>query len=177
MIEGFLLLDTGACTRMVAETPLDLYWKMKALDVAARAGEESRARMLRLGRQPSIGSVWLVDAEVLAPQGVARAVKAPARRPAQGARPHPLTVVAGVALAGQALARLGRAAASPRCDRARAAGPGAAVAEDAPAAAPFRLRLCGIHALERVALERSGPRLLDTLDVKSLLPAFGPEPR
>jgi hypothetical protein len=32
-----------------------------------------------------------------------------------------------------------------------------------------------LHALERVALERAGPRLLESFHVRDLLPGFHPE--
>ncbi len=60
-IDGFLLLDTGDYELVTALVPLDVFWKMKALDILGHVRTENRARAARLRANPQVGSVWSVD--------------------------------------------------------------------------------------------------------------------
>ena len=63
-IDGFLLLDTAAYEFVTAHVPLDIFWKMKALDIVGNTRSMNRARVAHSRNIPEIGSIWLVDAVV-----------------------------------------------------------------------------------------------------------------
>lgn len=118
---GYLLLDDGAYELVAAFAPLDVFWQMKAMEVAATTRQESRRRAGGAGagaeglaRPSLVGSVWVVE-------GVLK--------------------------------------------------PGAQ--EDRPGAGRIArmLHVSRLHGLDRVALERRGPRLLERIDVTAMLPA------
>ena len=44
VIDGFLFLDTGEYELVVAHVPLNVFWKMKALDVIGNVRSSNRAR-------------------------------------------------------------------------------------------------------------------------------------
>ena len=46
-IDGFLLLDTGEYELVTALLPLDVFWKMKALDILGQVRTANRARAAR----------------------------------------------------------------------------------------------------------------------------------
>ena len=49
-IDGFLLLDTGEYELVTAHIPLDVFWKMKALDIVGQVRTANRARAARPSR-------------------------------------------------------------------------------------------------------------------------------
>ena len=66
-IDGFLLLDTGEYELVTALIPLDVFWKMKALDILGQVRTANRARAARPSAYPDVGSVWLVDGDLELP--------------------------------------------------------------------------------------------------------------
>ena len=66
-IDGFLLLDTGEYELVTAQIPLDVFWKMKALDIVGQVRTANRARALRPSAYSHVGSVWLVDGDLEPP--------------------------------------------------------------------------------------------------------------
>ena len=60
-IDGFLLLDTGEYELVTAHIPLDVFWKMKTLDIVGQVRTANRVRAARPSLYPEVGSVWLVD--------------------------------------------------------------------------------------------------------------------
>jgi hypothetical protein len=119
-IDGFLLLDTGEYALVTAHMSLDVFWRMKALDIVGNTRSMNRARAELPGSRREVGSVWLVEATL--------------------DEPHPTQAPAHAA-----------------------AGPADRV---------FRMRIRELHALERVAIERTGPRFVEAFHVRDMLPAF-----
>jgi hypothetical protein len=61
----------------------------------------------------------------------------------------------------------------PGKDKALARGQeGAETAEDGSGSRVFRLRVRAVYSLDRVALESKGPRFIETLHVRDMLPDF-----
>lgn len=60
-IDGFLLLDTGDYELVAAVVPLDVFWKMKALDILGHVRTENRAKAACSADWPPVGSVWSVE--------------------------------------------------------------------------------------------------------------------
>ena len=215
VIDGFLLLDTGDYELVTAHVPLDVFWKMKALDVVGHVRSTNRARASHSRPCPQVGSVWLVDADLETPlvtqgapvaktrvpnRGLANALKNSvaalddAARTmgwrqiiadvSKGARRNPLAFAVGAALAGYALSLSARTlTADKRCPTRTppGSGDGVTLASEAPphaAAGPadkvFRMRVRVLHALERVAIERDGPRFIEALHVRDMLPGIQP---
>ena len=146
-IDGFLLLDTGAYELVTAYIPLDVFWKMKALDILGHVRTENRTRAARPNAYPQVGSVWSVEGtlEAVAPGSDGRE-------------------------------RIARDAADARIETRRAenvltATPGGPAA-DAPTDKAFRLRVEAVYALDRVAIEADGPRFIETLHVRDMLPVI-----
>jgi hypothetical protein len=138
-IDGFLLLDTGEYELVTAHVPLEVFWKMKTLDIVGHVRTANRARAAHSSASPQVGSVWLVDGELQAPRA------APA----------------------------GNGEAAAACDADLQAAPtGSAPAADAPTTKMFRLHIHAIHSLDRVAIEPEGPRFIETLHVRDMLPEF-----
>jgi hypothetical protein len=148
-IDGYLLLDTGEYEFVTALIPLDVFWKMKALDILGQVRTANRARAIRPDAYPDVGSVWLVDGDLeLTTTGSANNEgDRPARRADGGAELLPL--------ADEVLAR-------QREGRGSAAGD--------PAERVFRLRVRAVYSLDRVAIEPTGPRFIETLHVRDMLP-------
>jgi len=125
-IDGFLLLDTGEYELVTALVPLDVFWKMKALDVVGQVRTANRARVAGPSTYPQIGSVWLVEGALETPETA------------------PSVETAGAHSArGESTQRV------------------------------FRLRVSVVHALDRVAIEANGPRFVETLHVRDMLPVLG----
>lgn len=144
-IDGFLLLDTGTYELVTAVVPLDVFWKMKALDILGHVRTENRAKAARPRAYPEVGSVWLVEgtlnAIAIGSDGGARLARGPAdARVETDASEDVLTAVPG--------------------DR----------AAEAPTEKAFRLRIEAVYALDRVAIEPEGPRFIETLHVRDMLP-------
>jgi Zn-finger nucleic acid-binding protein len=135
-INGFLLLDTGEYELVIAHIPLDVFWKMKALDVVGHVRTANRARAAVPRACPQVGSVWLVDGEL----------------------EEPATEEDNEAPTASAVA-------------ARAPDRSGSSAHDS-AEKIFRLRVHAVYALDRVALEPKGPRFIETLHVRDMLPEF-----
>ena len=150
-IDGFLLLDTGEYELVTAHIPLDVFWKMKALDIVGQVRTANRARAARPSAYPQVGSVWLVDGDLELPATGRPAAKqdAQARRADGGAELLPLE--------DEVLAR------EPDGDGSGADDPGERV---------FRLRVRAVYSLDRVAIEPKGPRFIETLHVRDMLPEF-----
>lgn len=146
-IDGFLLLDTGEYELVTAHIPLEVFWKMKTLDIVGHVRTANRARAEQPSASPQVGSVWLVDGELEAP----------------------------------AAESAGNGDAATACDAdIQAAGndvltrtpTGSAPAADASTAKSFRLCVHAVHSLDRVAIEPNGPRFIETLRVRDMLPEF-----
>ena len=149
-IDGFLLLDTGEYELVTALVPLDVFWKMKALDILGQARTANRARAARPAAYPDVGSVWLVDGDLELPRtATGTEVDTQAHRTDDGSELFPL--------ADQVLAR------EPDSE-------GSGI--DDPAERVFRLRVRAVYALDRVAIEPEGPRFIETLHVRDMLPAI-----
>jgi hypothetical protein len=144
-IDGFLLLDTGEYELVVAHVPLEVFWRMKALDVVGHVRTANQARAARPRPYPHVGSVWLVDGDLEAPA------------PGSGGTSTSLS--------------------ADECDlqlEPPALGDGAPTKDEPKATETaeriFRLRVHAVHCLDRVALEASGPRTIETFDVRDMLP-------
>ena len=148
VIDGFLLLDTGEYQLAIAHMPLEVFWKMKALDIVGHVRTANRARAAHPRPYPEVGSVWLVDADL---DRYAPTVEKSADQDVEGSGAHTASRSSPGTTAGQA---------------------GQAVASDEPI---FRISIRTVHALERVAIERLGPRFIEALHVRELLPAFIPD--
>jgi hypothetical protein len=146
-IDGFLLLDTGEYELVTAYVPLEVFWKMKTLDIVGHVRTANRARAARPSASPQVGSVWLVDGEL------------EARR----------TEPAGNGEAATACDADVQAAEDDVLTRTPI---GSASAADAPTQRIFRLHIHAVHALDRVAIEPNGPRFIETLHVRDMLPEF-----
>jgi hypothetical protein len=146
-IDGFLLLDTGEYELVTAHIPLEVFWKMKALDILGHVRTSNRARAAHPSASPQVGSVWLVDGELemptAGPAGSGEAATA-CDADVQAAEDHVLTRTPA----------------------------GSGPAADAPTEKMFRLRIHSVHSLDRVAIEPNGPRFIETLRVRDMLPAF-----
>ena len=150
-IDGFLLLDTGEYELVTALIPLDVFWKMKALDILGQVRTANRARAARPTACPDVGSVWLVDGDIELPTTASAGSEEDthARRADGRAELLPLT--------DEVLAR------EPEIQ-----GSGA----DDPCKRVFRLRVRAVYSLDRVAIEPKGPRFIETLHVRDMLPEF-----
>jgi hypothetical protein len=146
-IDGFLLFDTGEYELVTARVPLEVFWKMKTLDIVGHVRTANRARALHPSASHQVGSVWLVDGELEAP----------------------------------AAERAGRGEAAEVCDAdvqaaeedVRTRTPTeSAPATGAPTEKIFRLQIHAVHSLDRVAIEPKGPRFIESLHVRDMLPAF-----
>ena len=150
-INGFLLLDTGEYELVTAHLPLDVFWKMKALDVVGHVRTANRARAARPVPHPQVGSVWLVDGEL----------ELPTTGPLDGDQ----DTLARHTCGGVELVPIVEKVAS--CEPAdEEAG------VDDPDKRTFRLRVHAVHSLDRVAIEPKGPRFIETLHVRDMLPEF-----
>jgi hypothetical protein len=150
-IDGFLLLDTGEYELVTALIPLDVFWKMKALDILGHVRTANRARAAQPAAYPDVGSVWLVDGELEPPANGTpqNEVDAPAPRADAVAEIPPL--------ADEVLAREREAQGSDT------GGPERRV---------FRLQVRAVYSLDRVAIEPKGPRFIETLHMRDMLPEF-----
>jgi hypothetical protein len=150
-IDGFLLLDTGEYELVIALIPLDVFWKMKALDILGHVRTANRARAAQPAADPDVGSVWLVDGE-LEPSTSGAADN-------EADTPAPRTDWAAefLPLADEVLAREREGGASSAGD---------------PEQRVFRLQVRAVYSLDRVAIEPKGPRFIETLHVRDMLPAF-----
>jgi hypothetical protein len=150
-IDGFLLLDTGEYELVTARIPLDVFWKMKALDILGHVRTANRARAVRPSEYPDVGSVWLVDGALEPPlHGVPD-------NEVDRLGPHADGAVEPFPLAGEVLAR-------------ERDGGGSRPEETAERA--FRLQVRAVYSLDRVAIELTGPRFIETLHVRDMLPGF-----
>jgi hypothetical protein len=149
MIDGFLLLDTGEYELVTASVPLDVFWQMKALDIVGQVRTANRARTARPSRHPEVGSVWLVDGELeLPPTG-----SAGGEEDAQASRAD------------------GEAGLLPLADEDPAREPtGQGSGTGDPEQRVFRLQVRAVYSLDRVAIEPKGPRFIETLQVRDMLP-------
>jgi hypothetical protein len=150
-IDGFLLLDTGENELVTALIPLDVFWKMKALDILGQVRTANRARVARPAAYPDVGSVWLVEG----------ALEPPTSGTADNEADTPAPLTSGVAellpLADEVLARECEGQASSASDAEQRV---------------FRLQVAAVYSLDRVAIEPNGPRFIETLHVRDMLPAF-----
>jgi hypothetical protein len=147
-IDGFLLLDTGEYERVIAHVPLEVFWRMKALDVVGHVRTSNQTRAARPHPYPQVGSVWLVDGDLEAPA------------PGRGSNGANLSAPDGDH--------------QPELLPLRDAAPtGPAPPTSEPAEKVFRLRIATVHSLDRVALDAGGPRIIETLDVRDMIPALG----
>ena len=150
-IDGFLLLDTGEYELVTALIPLDVFWKMKALDIVGQVRTANRARAARPSAYPEVGSVWLVDGDL----------------------ELPTTGSAGSEEDTQARRADGGAELLPLADEVLAREPGdQGSGADDPGKRVFRLRVRAVYSLDRVAIEPKGPRFIETLHVRDMLPEF-----
>jgi hypothetical protein len=150
-IDGFLLLDTGEYELVRALIPLDVFWKMKALDIVGNVRTANRARAARPFPSPEVGSVWLVDGEL--------------ELPTTGETGSEQVAQARCADSGVEL--------PPGEEEVLARGPdGEESSEDGSGERVFRLRVRAVYSLDRVALESNGPRFIETLHVRDMLPEF-----
>ena len=150
-IDGFLLLDTGEYELVTAHIPLDVFWKMKALDIVGQVRTTNRARAARPSPYPYVGSVWLVDGDL----------------------ELPTTASAGSEEDTQARRADGEAELLPLADDVLAREPeGQGSSTDDPGKRVFRLQVRAVYSLDRVAIEPRGPRFIETLHVRDMLPEF-----
>jgi hypothetical protein len=150
-IDGFLLLDTGEYDLVTALIPLDVFWKMKALDILGHVRTANRARAAQPDAYPDVGSVWLVDGKLEPP--TSGAADNEADRPAQRAD----GAAELLPLADEVLAREREAHRS---------------GTDGPEQRVFWLQVRAVYSLDRLAIEPNGPRFIETLHVRDMLPAF-----
>ena len=150
-IDGFLLLDTGEYELVTALIPLDVFWKMKALDIVGQVRTANRARALRPSAYPDVGSVWLVDGDLELPT----TASAGSEEDTHASRADDGTEL--LPLADEVLAR-----------EREIQGSGA----DDPGKRVFRLQVRAVYSLDRVAIEPKGPRFIETLHVRDMLPEF-----
>ena len=150
-IDGFLLLDTGEYELVTALIPLDVFWKMKALDILGQVRTANRAGPRDPPPYPDVGSVWLVDGDLELPTtgSAGNEDDTRARRVDGEAELVPL--------ANELLAREPAEIGSGPND------PGQRV---------FRLQVRAVYSLDRVAIEPKGPRFIETLHVRDMLPEF-----
>ena len=151
-IDGFLLLDTGEYELVTALIPLDVFWKMKALDILGQVRTVNRARAARPSACPDVGSVWLVDGDL----------------------ELRMTRSAGSEEDDTQAARVdGVAELLPLVDEVLARAPdGEGSRAEEPTKRVFRLRVRAVYSLDRVAIEPKGPRFIETLHVRDMLPEF-----
>ena len=150
-IDGFLLLDTGEYELVTAHIPLDVFWKMKTLDIVGQVRTANRARAARPSPYPQVGSVWLVDGDLELPTtGAADGEQDPRARCADCG-------IEFLPLEEKVLAR------EPETEGSSA---------DDPGERTFRLRVRAVYSLDRVAIEPKGPRFIETLHVRDMLPEF-----
>jgi hypothetical protein len=144
-IDGFLLLDTGEYEFVTAYVPLDVFWKMKALEVVGNVRTANRARAVRPRPVPEVGSVWLVDGDL-----------------------EPPTTATGQVV--QVRYANGGVELRPGEDKVPARGPDGEESSEKKSARVFRLRIRAVYSLDRVAIESKGPRFIETLRVRDMLP-------
>jgi hypothetical protein len=146
-IDGFLLLDTGEYELVTAHVPLEVFWKMKTLDIVGHVRTANRARAAHPSASPQVGSVWLVDGEL----------EAPTAEPAGN---------------GEAAKACDADVQAAEDDVVTRTPTGNAPAADAPTEKMFRLHIHAVHSLDRVAIEPKGPRFIETLHLRDMLPEF-----
>jgi hypothetical protein len=146
-IDGFLLLDTGEYELVTAHVPVEVFWKMKTLDIVGHVRTANRARAAHLTASPQVGSVWLVDGE----------------REAPNAEP---------AGDGEAATACDADIQTAEDDVLTKQPTGSGPASDAATEKIFRLQIHAVHSLDRVAIEPKGPRFIETLQVRDMLPEF-----
>jgi hypothetical protein len=146
-IDGFLLLDTGEYELVTAHIPLEVFWKMKTLDIVGHVRTANRARASHPSGSPQVGSVWLVDGEL----------EAPTAEPAGNGKAATACEADVQATEDEVLTK------TPN---------GNAPTADAPAEKVFRLRIQAVHSLDRVVIAPEGPRFIESLHVRDMLPAF-----
>jgi hypothetical protein len=146
-IDGFLLLDTGEYELVTAHVPLEVFWKMKTLDIVGHVRTSNRARAAHPSAFPQVGSVWLVDGELEPP-------------------------VVDSAGNGETATACDADVQAAKTDVLIETPSGSAPAADAPTVKVFRLHVHAVHSLDRVAIEPEGPRFIETLRVRDMLPAF-----
>jgi hypothetical protein len=145
-IDGFLLLDTGEYELVTAHVPLEVFWKMKTLDIVGQVRTANRTRVARPSPYPQVGSVWLVDGDLKpSASGLADSEEETSSRGTGGA---PETVPLADA---------------PDGDEPRTGD---------PTKRAFRLQVRAVYSLDRVAIEPKGPRFIETLHVRDMLPEF-----
>jgi hypothetical protein len=144
-IDGFLLLDTGEYELVTAHVPLEVFWKMKTLDIVGHVRTANRARAAGPSASPQVGSVWLVDG----------ALKAPTTEPAGD---------------GEAATACDADVQAAESDVLIRTPTESAPATGAPTEKIFRLHIHAVHSLDRVAIEPEGPRFIETLLVRDMLP-------
>ena len=143
-IDGFLLLDTGAYELVTAYVPLDVFWKMKVLDILGHVRTENRAKVARPNGYPQVGSVWSVDGTL---EVVATGSGGGARTPSDASNARNET---------------------GETEDVVTATPGG-LSAGAPTEKAFRLHVETVYALDRVAIEPEGPRFIETLHVRDML--------
>jgi hypothetical protein len=94
---------------------------------------------------PEVGSVWLVDGDL-----------------------EPPTTGTGQVV--QARCANGRVELRPGEDKVPARGPDGEESSEKKSARVFRLRIRAVYSLDRVAIESKGPRFIETLRVRDMLP-------
>jgi hypothetical protein len=146
-IDGFLLLDTGDYELVTVHVPLEVFWKMKTLDVVGHVRTANRARASHPSASPQVGSVWLVDGEL----------EAPTAKPAGS---------------GQAATACDAAIQAAEDDVLTKPPTGSGPASNATTEKIFRLHIHAVHSLDRVAIEPEGPRFIENLHVRDMLPEF-----
>jgi hypothetical protein len=146
-IDGFLLLDTGEYELVTAYVPLEVFWKMKTLDIVGHVRTANRARAAHPSASPQVGSVWLVDGEL----------EAPTAEPAGN---------------GEAATACDADVQAAEDDVLTKQPTGSGQASDAATEKIFRLHIHSVHSLDRVAIESKGPRFIETLHVRDMLPEF-----
>jgi hypothetical protein len=146
-IDGFLLLDTGEYELVTARVSLEVFWKMKTLDIVGHVRTANRARASHPSASPQVGSVWLVDGEL----------EAPTAKPAGS---------------GEAATACDADIQAAEDDVLTKPPTGSGPASHATTEKIFRLHIHAVHSLDRVAIEPEGPRFIETLHVRDMLPEF-----
>ena len=144
-IDGFLLLDTGEYELVTAHVPLEVFWKMKTIDVVGHVRTANRARAALPSASPQVASVWLVHGEL----------EAPTAKPAGS---------------GEAATACDADIQAAEDDVLTKPPTGSGPASDATTEKIFRLHIHAVHSLDRVAIEPEGPRFIETLHVRDMLP-------